>query len=93
MVIGLANYFRYYVPHMTDMVKPLRDMILTFRKELFSELARMPEVEHSFATAYSKEENGIVERAKSCVTYVPCFLMHTCTISSHSSSYPWYNVL
>jgi transposase InsO family protein len=33
-----------------------------FRNELFSELARMSEVEHSFATAYSKEENGIVER-------------------------------
>ena len=38
-------------------------MVLTFRNELFSELARMPEVEHSFTTAYSKEENGIVERA------------------------------
>ena len=35
----------------------------TFRNELFSELARMSTVEHSFAIAYSKEENGIVERA------------------------------
>ena len=34
-----------------------------FRNELFSELARLSTVEHSFATAYSKEENGIVERA------------------------------
>jgi hypothetical protein len=25
--IGLANYFRDHVPYMTDMVKPLRDMI------------------------------------------------------------------
>ena len=25
--IGLANYFRDHVPNMTDMVKPLRDMI------------------------------------------------------------------
>ena len=33
------------------------------RNELLSELARMSEVEHSFATAYSKEENGLVECA------------------------------
>ena len=61
-----------------------------FRNELFSELARLSAVEHSFAAAYSKEENGI---KKSCATYVPCFLMHACTISGHSSSCPWYNVL
>ena len=35
----------------------------TFRNELFSELSRLSQVEHSFATAYSKEENGLVERA------------------------------
>ena len=34
-----------------------------FCNELFSKLARLTAVEHSFATAYSKEENGIVERA------------------------------
>ena len=34
-----------------------------FRNELFAELPRLSKVEHSFATAYSKEENGIVERA------------------------------
>ena len=34
-----------------------------FRNELFSELSRLSQVEHSFATAYSKEENGLVERA------------------------------
>jgi transposase InsO family protein len=34
-----------------------------FRNELFSELSRLSKVKHSFATAYSKEENGIVERA------------------------------
>jgi transposase InsO family protein len=34
-----------------------------FRKELFSELSRLSQVKHSFATAYSKEENGLVERA------------------------------
>ena len=28
-----------------------------------SELSRLSQVEHSFATAYSKEENGLVERA------------------------------
>ena len=33
------------------------------RSELFSELSRLSQVEHSFATAYSKEENGLVERA------------------------------
>ena len=34
-----------------------------FCNELFSELSRLSQVEHSFATAYSKEENGLVERA------------------------------
>ena len=34
-----------------------------FRNELFSGLSRLSQVEHSFATAYSKEENGLVERA------------------------------
>jgi transposase InsO family protein len=34
-----------------------------FRNELFSELSRLSQVEHSFATAYSKKENGLVERA------------------------------
>ncbi len=34
-----------------------------FRNELFSELSRLSQVKHSFATAYSKEENGLVERA------------------------------
>ena len=34
-----------------------------FRSELFAELPCLSKVEHSFAIAYSKEENGIVERA------------------------------
>ncbi len=34
-----------------------------FRNELFAELPRLSKVKHSFATAYSKEGNGIVERA------------------------------
>ena len=34
-----------------------------FRDELFAELPRLSKVKHSFATAYSKEGNGIVERA------------------------------
>ena len=34
-----------------------------FRNALFAELTRLSKVEHSFATAYSNEENGIVERA------------------------------
>ena len=40
-----------------------------FRNELLFELSRLSQVEHSFATAYSKEENGLVERshaASSC---------------------------
>ena len=32
-----------------------------FRNERFSELSRLSQVGHSFATAYSKEENGFVE--------------------------------
>jgi hypothetical protein len=34
-----------------------------FRNKLFSELSRLSQIEQSFATAYSKEENGLVERA------------------------------
>ena len=34
-----------------------------FRNKLFAELTRLSKVKHSFATAYSKEENGIVKRA------------------------------
>ena len=34
-----------------------------FRNEFLEELTRLSKVVHSFATAYSKEENGIVERA------------------------------
>ena len=39
-----------------------------FRNELFSEVARLSAVDHSFATAYSKEENGIIKRANQEVT-------------------------
>jgi len=34
-----------------------------FHNELVGELLRLMAIEQSFATAYSKEENGIVERA------------------------------
>ena len=34
-----------------------------FHNELVQELLRLCAIEHSFATAYSSEENGIVERA------------------------------
>ena len=34
-----------------------------FRNELISELSRLSQVEHSFAISYSKEENGLVDRA------------------------------
>ena len=34
-----------------------------FCGELFSKLSRLSKVKHSFVTAYSKEENGLVERA------------------------------
>jgi transposase InsO family protein len=54
------------IPHFSRFGTP--DVIHTdqgpaFRNELFSELSRLSQVEHSFATAYSKEENGLVERA------------------------------
>jgi transposase InsO family protein len=35
----------------------------TFHNELIQELLRLCGIEHSFATAYSSQENGIVERA------------------------------
>ena len=44
-----------------------------FRNELFAELTRLSKVEHSFATAYSKEENGIVERANQDVMRHPWY--------------------
>ena len=31
MFIGLANYFRDHVPNITEMLKPLRDMILVVK--------------------------------------------------------------
>ena len=34
-----------------------------FHNELVTELVRLCGIEQSFATAYSSEENGIVERA------------------------------
>ena len=36
MFIGLANYFRDHVPNITEMLKPLRDMILVSRGENLS---------------------------------------------------------
>jgi transposase InsO family protein len=39
------------------------DQSPAFRNELFSDLSRLSQVEHSFATVYSKEENGLVEGA------------------------------
>ncbi len=56
-----------------------------FRNELFSELSRLSQVEHSFATAYSKEENGLVERANQEVMRH----LHACTTSDLTNSYLW----
>ena len=50
-----------------------------FRNELFSELSRLSQVEHSFAK-------------RSCAIFVPCFLTHACTTSGLTNSYLWYNV-
>ncbi len=65
-----------------------------FRNELFSELSRLSQVEHSFATAYSKEENGLVERANQEVMRQlrAMLLTHACTTSGLTNSFPWYNV-
>ena len=51
-----------------------------FHNDLITELTRLCGMEHSFATAYSSEENGIVERANQKV------------LLGHSSSYRWFNV-
>ena len=65
-----------------------------FRNELFSELSRLSQVEHSFDTAYLKEENGLVERANQEVMrhLRAIVLTHACTISGLTNSYPWYSV-
>jgi hypothetical protein len=46
----------------------------TLRNELFSELSRLSQVEHSFVTAYSKEENGL-ERANREVMRQLCAML------------------
>ena len=53
------------------------------------------QVEHSFDTAYSKEENGLVERAnQEVMRHLRAMLLtHVCTTSGLTNSYPWYNVL
>ena len=52
------HFGRFETPDVID-----TDQGPAFRNELFAELTRLSKVEHSFTTAYSKEENGIVERA------------------------------
>ena len=46
-----------------------------FRNELFSELSRLSKVKHSFATAYSKEENGLVKRATQELMHHLCAML------------------
>ena len=50
-----------------------------FRNELFSELSRLSQVEHSFATAYSKEENSLVELAnQEVMRHLRTMLLNAC---------------
>jgi len=46
--IGLANYFRAHVPTMTDMVKPLRDMIPLGKYQRTGKLTWMTESSAAF---------------------------------------------
>ena len=45
------------------MIKEFIRQCPAFHNDLITELTRLCGIEHSFATAYSSEENGIVERA------------------------------
>jgi hypothetical protein len=56
-----------------------------FRNELFSELSRLSQVKHSFATAYSKEENGLVKRATQELMHHLCAML--CDTRVHDKCY------
>ena len=59
-----------------------------FHNELITELLRLGGIQQSFATAYSSEENGIVERD----TYVLYSMIAVSTISGHLSNFHLFNV-
>jgi len=63
---GASEASGYILQHFGQCGKP--DVVHTdqgsfFRNELFAELTRLAKCKRSFATAYLKEENGIIERA------------------------------
>ena len=73
---------------------PTKTTGAAFRIELFSELSKLSQVEHFFTTAYSKEENGLVERAnQEVMRHLRVMLLtHACTTSGLTNGYPWYSV-
>jgi hypothetical protein len=82
----LQHFGRFGTPNVIH-----TDQDPAFRNELFSELSRLSKVKHSFATAYSKEENGLVKRATQELMHHLCVMLFDRT-SVITYSHPWYNV-
>jgi len=62
-----------------------------FHSELVRELLCLMAIEQSFATAYSKEENGIVNYE--VLRHLHFFSISAFTISGHLNNYHWFSVL
>ncbi len=64
-----------------------------FHNELIEELLRMSGTEQSLTTAYSGEENGIVEKAnQEVLRHLNAILFDSRSMTDvHSSSYLWYS--
>ncbi len=64
-----------------------------FHNELIEELLRMSGTEQSLTTAYSGEENDIVERAnQEVLRHLNAILFDSRSMTDgHSSSYLWYS--
>jgi len=63
-----------------------------FPNELVAELLRISGVEQSLTTAYSSEENGIIERANQQVLcHLNAILFDAYVHDVSTSNYRWYN--
>jgi hypothetical protein len=82
--IGLANYFRDHVPNMTEMVKPLRDMIPLGKYQRTGKLIWTPEIPLTtyrtlpYQCSYTTHSKSTV----SSVIYLNIYLYHPMTITS-----------
>ena len=82
----LQHFGRFGIPEVDH-----TDHGTAFHNELIAELLRVAGIEQSLVTAYSKEENAIVERAnKEVLRYLNALLFDACVLTSgHTSNYPY----